>query len=232
MPIKHAESGHFVQRCGNCGADNKHTFNKGADKTKNGPFALVNLQTLTLKVDGGSVQTVTFITADFADINNATATEVAARINTDTTGCTASVDDDGVLIESDSTGSSSRVEITGGTAAVGLGFTASGTPNRLQTRPVIGFDDPLGDNHKDYMQLRLCNNCGSLEYLLRNLEACHASHAHAGNVFYDQRRAVNSIAKHCITNSWTHPSSNFVGDPDPADLYGTFPGAAIDPTLP
>lgn len=113
------------------------TFNATAGFQTSGntqPFGLANLDTLTLKVDGGVTQTVIFKTADFASIAAATAAEVAAVINRDTFGLTASVSAGAVVLTSDRQGTSSSIQVTGGTAnAVGkLNFpvaVASGTGN-------------------------------------------------------------------------------------------------------
>jgi hypothetical protein len=73
--------------------------------------------TLQIKVDGGSTQTVTFGATDDA------ASELAAAINTQTTGLVASVVGDAIFLESDSEGSSASVLIVGGTTtAAGVGF--------------------------------------------------------------------------------------------------------------
>jgi len=86
-------------------------------------------QTLTVKVDDGAVQTATFNTGDFSDIDNATAAEVAAVINTDVTGVTAEAvsvgPDTFVNIKTDSAGTTSKIEVTGGTANTALGFPTS-----------------------------------------------------------------------------------------------------------
>jgi hypothetical protein len=113
------------------------TFNATAGLRTSGnvqPFALANNDTLTLKVDGGAVQTVTFVTADFASIAAATAAEVAFVINRDTYGLTATVSAGAVVLTSDRQGTSSSIEVTGGTAnTVGkLNFptpVSSGTGN-------------------------------------------------------------------------------------------------------
>jgi hypothetical protein len=90
------------------------------------PFALVNGQTLTVKVDGGGVQTATFNTADFVAIGAALAAEVAVVINTDITGVTAHDAGGYVRIESDeSDGELSIIEVTGGTANAVLGFSTT-----------------------------------------------------------------------------------------------------------
>jgi hypothetical protein len=57
-----------------------------------------------------------------ANLAAATAAEVAAEINTDTTGCIATDSDGAVLITSDTDGTSSRLQITGGTANSILSF--------------------------------------------------------------------------------------------------------------
>ena len=79
-------------------------------------------ETLTVAVDGGSSQIVTFNTGDFVDIDNATALEVARVITQDLTGAVAYVVGDKVQIESLTTGVNSGIEVTGGTANAKLGF--------------------------------------------------------------------------------------------------------------
>ena len=79
-------------------------------------------QTLTVKVDGGAVQTATFNTGDFVDIDNATAAEVAAVIDSDISGVSASDEGGYVRIVNDSEDSGNSIEITGGTANTALGF--------------------------------------------------------------------------------------------------------------
>jgi len=87
-------------------------------------FSGAGSETLTIKVDGGAVQTVTFVDGDFAAPATGTAAEVVARINTDTTGCTAAVDGTKVRITSDTVGTTSIIQVTGGTANAGiLGFS-------------------------------------------------------------------------------------------------------------
>jgi len=87
--------------------------------------------TLTVIVDGGSVQTATFNTADFSNIALATALEVAAVINTDITGLTADGSSGSVVLTTDSLGPTtySDLEVTGGTGNAELAFS---------TTPVVG----------------------------------------------------------------------------------------------
>lgn len=73
--------------------------------------------TLTVSVDGGAAQTVTFVSGDFTAVAAATADEVAARIETDLTGAEGYVSaDDEVIIGTETTGSSGSIQVTGGTA--------------------------------------------------------------------------------------------------------------------
>ncbi len=85
-------------------------------------FVLVNNQTLVVVVDGGSPQTVTFLTADFVAIATAKAAEVAAKISSSLTGARAYDYAGQVRIESLTTGVSSSIEVTGGSANAALGF--------------------------------------------------------------------------------------------------------------
>ena len=106
---------------------------------------MVDGQTLTVRVDGQTAaQTVTFNTADFADIGNALASEVAAVITTDlaTPSATGGTSGGAVTITSDNSGS---VAVTGGTANAVLGFPTtfdpSGTSNVvITTRQRASFD--------------------------------------------------------------------------------------------
>ena len=87
-------------------------------------YALTNGWDLTLKIDGGAVQTIDFLTAEFVAIGAATAEEVAAVINAKIVGASATVTSAGtkVTITSDKLGTGSHVEITGGTANAAFGF--------------------------------------------------------------------------------------------------------------
>lgn len=88
------------------------------------PFAVTTGQTLTLKVDGGSVQTITFSSGITSGA--ATSDEIANYISSHITGAQAinlvSGNLNPIQISSDSFGILSTIEITGGTANTGLGF--------------------------------------------------------------------------------------------------------------
>jgi uncharacterized protein len=104
------------------GGDQTATFDAAAASITSGnteTFALADTDTLTLEIDGGAVQTITFNSSEFGDIANATALEVAAVINAEGTGLSATVSAGAVVITSDTRGTGSSVEITGGTANTG-----------------------------------------------------------------------------------------------------------------
>ena len=88
-------------------------------------YALSNGQTLTIEIDGGSAQTVTFLTGEFVSIGAATAAEVAAVINAKLSGASAGTSAGAVTITSDTRGTSSSVDVTGGTASAAFAFPAS-----------------------------------------------------------------------------------------------------------
>ncbi len=98
------------------------------------PYVLLNGDSITISVDGGSGQTATFTPSYFVNISQATAEEVANAINLQVDGVTASATADSkILIRTntwdDSIGS---IEITavGGTATV-LGFDVGVEVNNL-----------------------------------------------------------------------------------------------------
>lgn len=106
------------------------TFNAAAaarESTNAEAYALSNNDTLTVKVDGGAVQTITFHTANFVAIGAATAEEVAAVINAGLVGASASASSAGtkVTITSDKRGTGSHIEVTGGTGNVALAFNTA-----------------------------------------------------------------------------------------------------------
>jgi len=92
-----------------------------------GPYNLANGDTLSVTGPGGAF-TVTFDSADFADISQASADEVAAVLNADPNvsgnGMQAVVSGDRVFLQSIATGTSTSFTVTGGTALAALGITA------------------------------------------------------------------------------------------------------------
>jgi len=109
------------------GADEEAVFNGSAAQVAAGgpgPFALADGQTLTLRFDGGQEQVVVFAAAAFADIAAATADEVAAAINGQIADGKATVEAGALTLWSDTAGTASQIEVTGGTANTALGFPA------------------------------------------------------------------------------------------------------------
>jgi len=92
------------------------------DNVNTEPFVLANGQGLVVAVDEGPNQTVTFLTADFASIIAATAAEVATKINSATTGLTATALAGKLRVASDTDGSGSALQFVGGSANQALGF--------------------------------------------------------------------------------------------------------------
>jgi uncharacterized protein len=124
----------------NGGADASAVFTGAAASvaTGAGPFALADGMTLLVRVDGGPEQRLPFAALDFANVAQATATEVAAAINASIIGGKATARP-GLTLTSDTAGTSSRLQVTGGTANTPLGFPASvaqGTGNVANLRAV------------------------------------------------------------------------------------------------
>lgn len=108
------------------GGNDTATFNAAAASVTGAnteTFALSDGQTLIFEVDGGAPQTVTFNTAEFVAIGAATALEVAAVINAEATGVSATTNAGAVVITSDKKGTDSSIGGFSGTANAALGFT-------------------------------------------------------------------------------------------------------------
>lgn len=85
------------------------------------PYTLANGQTITLEIDEGAPQVITFQTADFVDIANARAREVRDVINAQLAGARAGLNGvGGVEIRSLKQGRRARVFLQTGTAPLGL----------------------------------------------------------------------------------------------------------------
>mgnify|MGYP006921283389 CR=1 FL=1 len=90
-------------------------------ESSSGTWVLTNGMTLLVALDGGGVQTITFLTGEFVSIGAATAAEVAAVINAKLVGGSAMVTNTNkVSIFSDKLGTGSSVNVSGGTANAGL----------------------------------------------------------------------------------------------------------------
>jgi hypothetical protein len=206
MPIKsieaNPESGRMIQICACCGAENTISFDRGAQKTKTGPFALAVGDALEVSVDDAKPVTVTFEAGDFPDFTRVTAAQLAMRMNAALSGVQATDDAGGVLIESKATGSASRIEIVGGTARAALGFPIDGRRDPCVSRPVLGVSCGSDQRDPNIMALRRCNDCGASECLVRTHdvapEEVHGTH------FAEHRKAVNALTEHCKAQGWSH----------------------------
>lgn len=96
---------------------------------------------LEVKVNGAAATTVTFNTADFVDITEATPTEVAAVLQAGLSGVTATVEGNFVRLTTDAVGASASLEVVGGDANDALVFpTALVTGSAGTATLVLGAD--------------------------------------------------------------------------------------------
>lgn len=127
--------------------------------TGSAPFTLNGL-TLKVKADSGSEQEVTFATANPVYIDS-----VVDEINDQTTDLTASASGSQLVLTSDTTGTASILEITGGTGLTELGLSVE-TVNGLDAHITLSagqtryeYDDQSGD--ADYWYKTQYYNTGS-----------------------------------------------------------------------
>jgi phage tail sheath gpL-like len=138
-PLAHSDT---VVVAFNAGGDQTFTLSAvaAAVETTNSsatPFNLDDGMVLNVKIDGqATAQAITFAASSFVDVNAATPTEIAAVINAQLIGGRATVTSGGtkVTLTSDTKGTGSHVQVTGGTAnaAGALNFStteADGTGN-------------------------------------------------------------------------------------------------------
>ncbi|MFG0316027.1 MAG: flagellar hook-associated protein FlgK [Planctomycetota bacterium JB042] len=115
------------------------------------PVALTPGDQFTVAVDGGAPQTVTINAIDFANPAAATADEVAAALNAQLTGATASVVDGRIVLSTGSTGAASSLAIVDSVgapaAALGLPAAAAGTDVPVE---VTVSGTPTGDEGGTY----------------------------------------------------------------------------------
>jgi len=86
------------------------------------PIALADAMTLQLRVDSGAVQTVLFRAEDFENIAAASLSEIEQVLAAQLTGVLVIQGEAGILVESQTRGRRSRVEVLGGRAAPLLRF--------------------------------------------------------------------------------------------------------------
>ncbi len=190
--------GFLVQVCAGCGLEHTIELDRGAAETKKAPFAISDGATLELSVDG-KPYSVAFSKGDAADLAATTAVELVAKLAAIAGANTTAASSGTVVIASKTTGASSRVEITGGTARKGCGFSPD-LADPCPGRPILGVK--AKNDHVDLICLRRCG-CGTQEIISRAWDVAPA--ALAGSAFYEHRKAVNSIAEHFKSQGWVHP---------------------------
>ncbi len=111
------------------------------------PFTLSPGDSFTIRVDGGAVQTVTFTGAE------TTAADVAAAINSQVTGVTASDAGGTVSIVSNTSGASSKLDIDAGTIdpSVVFGFSLAEVTGTESAATAATTLESLLDNSTDYV---------------------------------------------------------------------------------
>ncbi|TXH12174.1 MAG: hypothetical protein E6R03_13345 [Hyphomicrobiaceae bacterium] len=109
------------------GAVESYLFDIGSQSSivsVDGTFALVDGDTLDIAIDGLAPVTVTFLAADVDDINRVTVVEAISIILPVVPGIFGLQDGDALRIGSVTKGSTSLINITGGSAAAAFGFPA------------------------------------------------------------------------------------------------------------
>jgi hypothetical protein len=235
MPIKQIDlttaPGFVIQACANCPAEHRIRLDRGGVDTKRAPFNIPEGSTLELAIDGeASPQVVTFAPGDFPNFAAVTVQQLIDKLNATLSGATATpnLSGEGVSLESDSTGPSSRVDVTGGSARAALKFPTSGPPDPGSGRPHLGRELVPGMRNLDIVVLRRCP-CGGTEFLVRTWDVCDPKYA--GSHFYEHRRAVNALAVHFKDQGWIDPAcaDEFAAETNaPADVAPGLPSSVIN----
>lgn len=231
MPITWADTNELKQDCLNCGAGHTMPLKQGYSKSKKEPYVLADGDTLEVKVDGEATpQSISLALADFADINAALASEVAAKINGVLAGAAADVDGGAVRIVSASTLMGvTCVEVTGGTAKDKLGFDGRKCGPRC-----LGVSKGTGANKQtavDTMDLPHCPECGAKESLVRTWDVCPPGHENT--LFAMHRKCTNALAEHLKAQGYSDPDAKPTHDAEtggPPDIDPAYPPGPV--TLP
>ena len=233
MPITTADDHEITQTCLNCGAGHRMPLRKGHSKSRRGPYVLVDGDTLELKLDGEAThQVVAFANSDFADIGNALAPEVAAKINAVLSRGLADIDDDAVRIMSNSVvmGTTS-VEVTGGSAKSKLGFIGTKIGPLM-----LGVTKGTGATKQtavDTIDLPHCPQCGARESLVRTWDTVPPGFEYSFHAKH--RRAVNALAQHLRAQGFSDPDAKTKHDNEPGpppEVEANFPPGPMKLTAP
>ncbi|HET9621791.1 MAG TPA: hypothetical protein VFP84_10510, partial [Kofleriaceae bacterium] len=118
MPIKRLcsdpDDGKLIQVCAGCGAEHTISLNRAGQKSKTGPFALHDGDTLIVQIDAAPARTATFASGASTSVAAISAAQLADAFRAQLPGTRICEDAGGLLIESRTSGETSRVEILGG----------------------------------------------------------------------------------------------------------------------
>lgn len=228
MPITHIDSDELHQTCLNCGAEHRIPLKRAVCKSKRGPYALTDGDTLEVVVDDGATpQTITFSASDFADIDSALATDVAAAIQARLEGASADVDADGVRLASRTEGADkSVVRVVGGTARSKLGFD-----DRAHGPLVLGVTNGTGAQKRtavDTIDLPHCSECGAKESLVRTWDTAPPELANSFHCMH--RRAVNALAEYLKEEGYSDADAKLMHAREPGpppDRDARFPMGSL-----
>jgi len=194
MPIRLVDlrllPGSVVQQCSGCGADNVIRFDRGGFVTKRGPFLVPEVvevavdgnKPVQVKLGGGEV-TSEQLSKNLAAVAGLVVSPLPAGA---------------LLVESETTGPGSSVELVGDAARGAL------MPHALPPftgRLQLGVPGATRSD-ADAIVLRACP-CGVQEVVMRTWDV--APPDLAGTAFYEHRRAVNFLAEHFKAQGWLHP---------------------------
>jgi uncharacterized phage protein gp47/JayE len=127
-------------------------------------YALTNGDTLQIQVDGGVLQTITFLAGDFVNIAIATALEVAAVIDADLSDGGAVEALGKVRVFSDTEGTGSSIQVIGGSANAVLGFSTDLIKGFNSLDAVVGRDlETDADFRIRRIELLRVTGAGSME---------------------------------------------------------------------
>lgn len=223
MPILEADTTQIKQECLTCGGVHTIPLRHGYSKSRREPYALVDGDTIELKVDGAaSPQIVAFSAADFTNIAVALAAEVIAKINAAIVGATASVDESAVrIVSASSLPGVTSIEITGGSARAKLGFDG-----RRYGALVLGTTKGSGTSKLtavNTIDLPHCPGCGSKECLIRTWD--ETPFAATGDLHATHRGVVNALAQHLLQIGHSDPDAKAAHNAEtrqPPQLASTF----------
>lgn len=228
MPITRIDPDELHQTCLNCGAEHRIPLKRAGCKSKRGPYALTDGDTLEVMVDGGATpQTITFSASDFADIGSALATDVAAAIQARLAGASADVDANGVRLASRmEDAEKSAVRVVGGTARSKLGFD-----DRAHGPLVLGCTKGTGARKQtavDTIDLPHCSECGAKESLVRTWDTAPPEFENSFHCMH--RRAVNALAEYLKAEGYSDSDAKLMHAREsapPPDRDARFPMGSL-----